>query len=67
MKIGGGKSQLDDDDLSEVVPTNAVMANYVKLLNWAISHRWLTARSVRPRWLEPLCSMVLSMPGSNFS
>ena len=42
-KIGGGKSQLDDDDLSEVVPTNAVMANYVKLLNWAISHRWLTA------------------------
>ena len=43
MKIGGGKSQLDDDDLSEVVPTNAVMANYVKLLNWAISHRWLTA------------------------
>ena len=33
----------DDDDLSEVVPTNAVMANYVKLLNWAISHRWLTA------------------------
>ena len=43
MKMGGGKSQLDDDDLSEVVPTNAVMTNYVKLLDWAISHRWLTA------------------------
>ena len=43
MKIGGGKSQLEDDDLSDVVPSNAVMSNYVKLLEWAISHRWLTA------------------------
>ena len=43
MKIGGGKSQLEDDDMSEVAPSNAIMANYVKILEWAISHRWLTA------------------------